>query len=455
MATCNYNKKTRTFTVIWKDYAKEALGEKYPYSRKSEKWQGVKHPSASERRAVEKRLMTFAADEEYKSKDKAQYIRTHGNEEEITASGYLTALSDDDLTITSRQAEKREARRFINEFISWLDDKHKGIVLHKINEVITKEYYKHLQGRGIAYGSIQKHITRLSYIFKQVIRKYEDSPLKYKNPFATLRLDEVITKTAATRRKPYTDLQLQDFLHYSITSKKLNKWQILQRFSIFYFLTVTGWRISDILSLTWQQVDLQKGIIKLTHSKTQKDGIKTELYITDLMNDILTALYLMRGEATKENRDYIFSLRTENAKGIYFSISKFYKDTRKELRLDEHEQKGKVKTYTYTIHSFRHTVITRLTQAGYQEAKINYLVGHAPKTTEEKHYLTLTADDTKDLIEYLEDYSNSFDFSLELQILNEIRKNDKLLIQRQPTPKVTYPDGKMKVELVYDKRLEL
>lgn len=455
MATCNYNKKTRTFTVIWKDYAKEALGEKYPYSRKSEKWQGVKHPSASERRAVEKRLMTFAADEEYKSKDKAQYIRTHGNEEEITASGYLTALSDDDLTITSRQAEKREARRFINEFITWLDDKHKGIVLHKINEVITKEYYKHLQGRGIAYGSIQKHITRLSYIFKQVIRKYEDSPLKYKNPFATLRLDEVITKTAATRRKPYTDLQLQDFLHYSITSKKLNKWQILQRFSIFYFLTVTGWRISDILSLTWKQVDLQKGIIKLTHSKTQKDGIKTELYITDLMNDILTALYLMRGEATKENRDYIFSLRTENAKGIYFSISKFYKDTRKELRLDEHEQKGKVKTYTYTIHSFRHTVITRLTQAGHQEAKINYLVGHAPKTTEEKHYLTLTADDTKDLIEYMEDYSNSFDFSLELQILNEIRKNDKLLIQRQPTPKVTYPDGKMKVELVYDKRLEL
>lgn len=316
MATCNYNKKTRTFTVIWKDYAKEALGEKYPYSRKSEKWQGVKHPSASERRAVEKRLMTFAADEEYKSKDKAQYIRTHGNEEEITASGYLTALSDDDLTITSRQGEKREARRFINEFITWLDDKHKGIVLHKINEVITKEYYKHLQGRGIAYGSIQKHITRLSYIFKQVIRKYEDSPLKYKNPFATLRLDEVITKTAPTKRKPYTDLQLQDFLHYSITSKKLNKWQILQRFSIFYFLTVTGWRISDILSLTWQQVDLQKGIIKLTHSKTQKDGIKTELYITDLMNEILTALYLMRSEATKENRDYIFSLRTENAKGI-------------------------------------------------------------------------------------------------------------------------------------------
>ena len=59
---------------------------------------------------------------------------------------------------------------------------------------------------------------------------------------------------------------------------------------------------------------------------------------------------------------------------------------RKELNLDEYEQRGKVKTHTYTIHSFRGTVITRLTQAGYSEARINYLVGHAPRTTETKHY---------------------------------------------------------------------
>lgn len=427
MATCNYNKKTRTFTVIWKDYAKEALGEKYPYSRKSEKWQGVKHPSASERRAVEKRLMTLAADEEYKSKDKAQYIRTHGNDEAITASGYLTNLQDDDLTITNRQGEKREARRFINEFVAWLDDEHKGIALHKINEVLARAYYKHLAGRGIAYGSIQKHITRLSYIFKQVIRKYEDSPLKYKNPFSTLRLDEVITKTAATKRKPYTEIHLQDFLHFSISSKKLNKWQTLQRFCIFYFLTVTGWRINDILSLTWKQVDLQKGIIKLTHSKTQNQGIKTELYITDFMNEILTALYFLKGEATKENRDYIFSLRNENTRNIYNNTSKFYKETRAKLKLDEYEQKGKLKTYTYTIHSFRHTVITRLTQAGYQEAKINYLVGHSPKTTEEKHYLTLTADDTKDLIEHMEKLAKTQYFFEKLELAKELYNSDLYL----------------------------
>ena len=112
----------------------------------------------------------------------------------------------------------------------------------------------------------------------------------------------------------------------------------------------------------------------------------------------------------------------------------------------EYEQRGKVKTHTYTIHSFRGTVITRLTQAGYSEARINYLVGHAPRTTETKHYLSLTADDTKELVEYMEDYCNAYDFSLELPIINEVRENDKLLLQRTLYLRMTYEDGKCKVE---------
>ena len=428
MATCNYNKKTRTFTVIWKDYAKEALGEKYPYSRKSEKWQGVKPPSASERRAVEKRLMTLAEDEEYKSKGKADYIRTHGNDEAITASGYLTNLQEDELSRTSRQGEKKEARRIINDFVTWLDGKHKGIALHKINEVIATQFYKHLEQKGITLGTIQKYKTRLSYIFKRVIRKYEDSPLKYKNPFSTLSLGDAITPQAPHKRKPYTEAELQDFLHHSKTSKKLNKWQILQRFAIFYFMTVTGWRIGDILTLTREQIDLQKGIIKLTHSKTKERDLKTELYITDLMSEILTALYLMKDKAPNEYKHLVFSMRKGGSPSAWYnSIKTHFDDTRAKLKLDEYEQKGKVKTYTYTLHSFRHTVITRLTQAGYQEAKINYLVGHAPKTTEEKTYLTLEAKDTKELIQHMENLAKTQYFFEKLELAKELYKSDLYL----------------------------
>lgn len=449
VATVTYNKKSRSFTLIWKDYAKEALGERYPYGRKSQKWHGAKHPSASERRAVEKELMTLAANEEYKSKEKADYIRIHGQDNEITASGYLSTLTDDELCITTRSRVKTQARIVINDFVTWLDKQYKGIALHKINEAIARKYYKHLQSQGRVFGTIKNDIIRLSYIFKQVIRKYEDSPLKYKNPFSTLRLDEVITKTIPHKRKPYTQQELEDFLHFSKESTRLNEWQLLQRFSIYYFLMVTGWRINDILLMKWRQIDLQKGIIKITHSKTKNSGITTELYITNLMNEILTALYLMRDKAPSGNRDFIFSYwneGTQRESNWQACIREHFIKVRKELKLDEYAQRGKVKTHTYTIHSFRGTAITRLTQAGYQEPRINYLVGHAPRTTEAKHYLTFTADDTKELIEFMEDYCNAYDLSLELSIMNEVRKNNKLLLQRTPSFIMTCKDGKCEVE---------
>ena len=456
VATVTYNKKSRSFTVIWKDYAKEALGERYPYGRKSQKWQGDKHPSASERRTVEKELLTLAANEEYQSKGKADYIRIHGKDDEITASGYLSTLKDDELSITTRGRAKTQARLVIKDFVAWLDKNHKGIALHKINEAIARQYYKHLQSQGRVFGTIKNDIIRLSYLFKQVIRKYEDSPLKYKNPFATLRLDEVITKTIPHKRKPYTQVELESFLHFSKESTRLNEWQRLQRYAIYYFLMVTGWRINDILLMKWQQLDLQKGIIKMTHSKTQNKGITTELYITDLMNEILTALYLMRDKAPSDNKDFVFSYWNEGTQretNWQACIREHFIKVRKELKLDEYEQRGKVKTHTYTIHSFRGTVITRLTQAGYQEARVNYLVGHAPRTTEAKHYLTLTADDTKELVEYMEDYCKAYDFSLELPIINEVRKNDKLLLQRRLYLRVTCEDGKCKIERNPDKLL--
>lgn len=269
MASCNYNKSTRTFTVVWKDHAKEALGEKYPYSRKSKKWQGEKHPTAKEKREEEKELIDFARKEESKSRDKADFIRIHGEDEEINATGYLTNLSEEELSRTNRPKERKEARRIINEFVAWLNMKHKKIPLHKINRVIAKEYYKHLETHALAFSTLKRKITRLSYIFKQVTINFEDNNLNYNNPFSSLPLDEVIKPKEPTQRKPYTDLQLQDFLHSINSRKKVNKWKTFQYFAIYYFLIVTGWRINDILLLKWQQIDLEKRIIKMTHSKTQ------------------------------------------------------------------------------------------------------------------------------------------------------------------------------------------
>ena len=186
--------------------------------------------------------------------------------------------------------------------------------------------------------------------------------------------------------------------------------------------------------MKWQQVDFDKGIIKMTHAKTEKKNIKTELYITELMAEILTALYLMKEYSPNENHDFVFSYwnaGTKKESNWYGCIRANFIKIRQKLNLDTSDKKGKVKTYDYTIHSFRGTVITRLTQAGYNEAMINYLVGHAPRTIEAKHYLSLGSKDTKTLIEHMENLVFAYDESLQVKALQDFRnKKTKSIIKK-------------------------
>lgn len=427
MATFTYNKKTRTFTVIWKDHAKEALGVKYPYGRKSKKWLGDKAPTASEKRAIEKELMQHADEEETKSKGQASFIRIHGKTDEITAAGYLMSLKDDELTITKDKTAHRVARHRINTFINWLNKKHRGLALHQVNSAIASQYYKYLESEKLAYATIQHHIARLRFVFNDAIIKYENSPLKPSNPFATLRLHKVITKVAGHKRKSYTNEQLQKFLLASTKSNHLNKWQLFQRFATYYFLIVTGWRVNDILRLKWESVDLQQGIIKHTHRKTKNKRLQTELGITDLMREVILMLKEMQQYAPDNRKEFVFSLYTGNADTSYGNLIQHFARLREKWELNEYEELGMQKTYTYTIHSFRGTVITRLTQAGYQEARINYLVGHAPTNTEAKHYLDLSAEDTIAMIEHMQDLSNARYFFEKLEATKDFYKSEKYL----------------------------
>ena len=184
-----------------------------------------------------------------------------------------------------------------------------------------------------------------------------------------------------------------------------------------FFLIVTGWRVNDILRLKWESVDLQQRIIKHTHRKTKNKRLQTELGITDLMLEILLNLKEMQQHAPDNRKEFVFSLYTGNADTSYGNIIQHFSRLREKWGLNEHEELGQQKTYTYTIHSFRGTVITRLTQARYQEARINYLVGHAPNNTETKHYLDLKATDTIEMIEHMERLSNAYELANKIEII--------------------------------------
>jgi hypothetical protein len=145
------------------------------------------------------------------------------------------------------------------------------------------------------------------------------------------------------------------------------------------------------------------------------------------MHEILLNLKEMQQHAPDNRKEFVFSLYTGNADTSYGNLIQHFARLREKWGLNEHEELGMQKTYTYTIHSFRGTVITRLTQAGYQEARINYLVGHAPTNTEAKHYLDLSAEDTIAMIEHMQDLSNARYFFEKLEATKDFYKSEKYL----------------------------
>lgn len=405
MATVRYNAKKMTFSVIWKDYYKEVCGSSYPYTRKSCKWRGPHPPNCRELRRMQATLAGLAAEQEADSAVRAQACVKE--EKAISAENYLLQLRDDELCRTPSPAAIRRARNAVKHFVAHLHKLHPGLFLHEVRTHIVLGYYEELRTLPLAYGTKMRICERLTFIFRRIMLKFEYSALHYTNPFERLKLADVVGKSEATRKKILSQEQLRMLLSESLSGKRLSNSERLQRFGIIYFLIVTGWRLGDIVTLKWEQINTEQRHISLLHAKTAARGIRTTIYITNFMAEILHQLRAhANGTAWGE---YVFCHRSAATRHFKAaaerSVQTFFEKTRAKYGLTESTCTGLLNMHAYTVHSLRGSTITHLTEADFSEVKINYLVGHAPRTIEQRHYLRLDCNpeqSTRALIEHME-----------------------------------------------------
>ncbi len=425
MASVDYNRKKRTFTAVWKDYAKEALGKKYPYGRKSEKWKGEQKPTAEQVKQKKKAMLDDALNKEFKSKEKAAYIRIHGNEEELLASGYLTALSDKDLCNSDSPLEIKRARFYLNEFVAWLNDNYKKITLKALDEEIATAYYRYLRHeKGYAYATTSIITMRLRFILNHVKRKVKG----FNNPFNHVKMSTTLSYMAPCIREVFTYQELNYFVISTLGFD--DPYRQLQEFATFYFLIVTGWRVHDVLLMKWSQINMLNKTVTITHSKTKNRDITTVLRMTPLMSVIFELLKKLQEKAPNELKEYVFCYHKEGIKierAPYGKILYQFKKVRDELGYQATSKRGRITLNKYTIHSFRGTVVTRLLLDNFQEARINKLVGHTPRTTEERAYLKFTPDDLAALVEHMEEKAGMKEYinDLELFKTSGLKKTNK------------------------------
>lgn len=426
----SYDAKSKTVEVRWTDWEAAARGLKGNSRTKKRK---IKVDEYTRRAEAEERLKIIAEKEQKDSIQRAQYLLGRVESGDVApdsikvpfATKFLRNLKDSQVTSSEREKTIRDARKAVNDFSDWLDKNYPNILLNKITKVIAEAYFKTLE-KKFAFSSIKTTRAYLVFTFNRIIDYFEEAPFKILNPFSRVTLKKVLTDTVENRKAIFSKEELSLILKRAGQGERLKTPMLVQRYALFYFLMVTGWRVGDIADMTWEAVNYKKRILTNLHAKTEKStGVSTKIYITPLMERVLKTMESY--QRPEEFKKYIFSVGRKGVKDLHQRIvtntQSHMDNMREELNLHDSAKRGKYEMHSHTIHSIRGSFITHMVGEGHPETLVDYIVGHNLSSVNAKHYSRYDSDPekfTRTIIETMEGFIDA-EFAFHVSIYGEDR----------------------------------
>ena len=153
----------------------------------------------------------------------------------------------------------------------------------------------------------------------------------------------------------------------------------------------TGLRKGDACCLKWESVDFDKGFLTLKMMKTRNNPNKDPLHIPiqptlmKLLKKRKEALDAMSEEERTANDEIFVSPRLEHiyhSRHIDWIVRKVFKKAG--IKMMEKDENGK-KHSIFSTHSFRHSMVSRLYNAGVPIDTIRLIVGHSHKSMTKRY----------------------------------------------------------------------
>lgn len=171
-----------------------------------------------------------------------------------------------------------------------------------------------------------------------------------------------------TSKKPFTDEEVDQ-----VWKIKDKEWVD----SVLVFL-YTGFRISELLGLKTENIDLE--------ARTIKGGIKTKAG-KDRIVPIHSKIFELIERRVQEGNEYLFSFNGKKMSSSQYYT--FWNSIMDELKMD------------HTPHECRHTFRSRLDSANANKVCIDLMMGHKSKEVGERVYTHKTLDELKSAIELI------------------------------------------------------
>ena len=223
-------------------------------------------------------------------------------------------------------------------------------------ELIEKSYDK-MFGPSYSDGTISTFATN----FKNMLEYSVDHNILKSNPHDRV----VLTKHRNVRKvEAYSEEDHRKIVQYLKTHYK-------PYHALFYVMLSTGLRQGEASALTWDDIDLERGIVKINKTVVRNGGMviiqdhpKTASGVRSIYLPPNTLDYLRKYNQLHGKDHYAFL----NARGGFFNATIIMNRWRKICRELDIEYKG--------AHSLRHTFATRALEKGIDVKTVSTILGH-------------------------------------------------------------------------------
>lgn len=255
-------------------------------------------------------------------------------------------------------------------FCKWLGE-NADKPLEAITTVHIREFRTRIKGEGRASSTVNNIVKDINGVFIAAVNE----GLLQHNPCAPLK---PLEKDDSLSREPFTTEEVASLIEAAHSAD----WKGLVMMAAF-----TGLRLEDCKSITWGDVDLEKGFITVVPSKTKRRNRKVVIPIHEDLQSILQVH--PKGASTESS---VFPTLAEVRVGGSTGLSQTFTQTvmkaagvsRGEVRKVEEGSAAGRTTYARGFHSLRHTFTSWLANSNVPSEIRMKLTGH---TSAEVHDL--------------------------------------------------------------------